>query len=430
MLKRYFIYGLISILFSITITSCGSSSNIGTSYPTVNSEASLRKPYVLLISLDGFRWDYVEKYKPQHLSNFIKNGVSAESLISTFPSKTFPNHYSIATGMYPENHGILSNTFYSNKKNKVYSIRNRETVTDGDFYRGTPIWMLADRNKMVTGSYFFVGSDVEIRGVRPTYSKDYDGKIKNETRVSQVLDWLALPKKQRPHLITMYFSDMDDTGHRYGPNNESEIKKALFNLDENLGDLFAGVKATGLPVNIIIVSDHGMAAMPTANLIPIETIQNDSLFLAIDNGSMVNIHPKDGVEIDAVFEYLKQNEGHYEVYKTEDTPGFEYLPKNKDWGAFQLIPYPGYYFSNEKNMMLLKQNNISTIGVHGFDSENKDMHGIFYANGPAFKKGYTIPSFQNIDIYPLICEVLGFEIPNNIDGTISNVQDALNPDND
>lgn len=430
MLKRYFIYGLISILFSITITSCGSSSNIGTSYPTVNSEASLHKPYVLLISLDGFRWDYVEKYKPQHLSNFIKNGVSAESLISTFPSKTFPNHYSIATGMYPENHGILSNTFYSNKKNKVYSIRNRETVTDGDFYGGTPIWMLADRNKMVTGSYFFVGSDVEIRGVRPTYSKDYDGKIKNETRVSQVLDWLALPKKQRPHLITMYFSDMDDTGHRYGPNNESEIKKALFNLDENLGDLFAGVKATGLPVNIIIVSDHGMAAMPTANLIPIESIQNDSLFLAIDNGSMVNIHPKDGVEIDAVFEYLKQNEGHYEVYKTEDTPGFEYLPKNKDWGAFQLIPDPGYYFSNEKNMMLLKQNNISTIGVHGFDSENKDMHGIFYANGPAFKKGYTIHSFQNIDIYPLICEILGFEIPNNIDGTISNVQDALNPDND
>lgn len=430
MLKRYFIYGLVSILFSITITSCGSGSKLGISTPTVNSKASLKKPYVLLISLDGFRWDYVEKYKPQHLSNFIKNGVSAESLISSFPSKTFPNHYSIATGMYPENHGILSNTFYSNKKNKVYSIRNRETVTDGDFYGGTPIWMLADRHHMVTASYFFVGSDVVIRGVRPTYSKDYDGKIKNEARISQTLDWLALPKKQRPHLITMYFSDMDDTGHRYGPNNESEIKKTLHDLDENLGVLFNGVKATGLPVNIIIVSDHGMAAVSTANLIPIETIQNDSLFLAIDNGSMVNIHPKDGVEIDAVFEYLKQKEDHYKVYKTENTPGFEYLPKNKDWGAFQLIPNSGYYFSNEKNIMLLKQNNISTIGVHGFDSENKDMHGIFYANGPAFKSGYIIPPFQNIDIYPLICEILGFEIPDNIDGTLSKVKDALKPDND
>ncbi|WP_317192713.1 alkaline phosphatase family protein [Gelidibacter pelagius] len=385
---------------------------------------------MLLISLDGFRWDYVNKYKPQHLSNFVENGVSAESLISTFPSKTFPNHYSIATGMYPDNHGILSNTFYSNKKQKVYSIRNREVVTDGDFYGGTPIWMLADRNNMVTASYFFVGSDVEIQGVRPTYSKDYDGKVKNETRISQVLEWLALPVKQRPHLITMYFSDMDDTGHRYGPNNEAELQKTLDSLDKNLGVLLTGVKASGLPVNIIIVSDHGMAAVATDHLIPIETVQNDSLFRSVDNGSIVNIHPNNDTEVDAVFQYLKEKEKHFKVYKTEDTPGFEYSPKNKDWGAIQLIPDSGYYFSNEKNIALLNQNNIKTIGVHGFDSDNRDMHGIFYTNGPAFKTEHTIPSFQNIDIYPLICDILGFEVPDNIDGTLSKVQDVLKPDND
>lgn len=430
MLKRHFIFGLVSILFSITIVSCGSSSNLGTPSPTVNSKASQKKPYVLLISLDGFRWDYVDKYKPQHLSNFVENGVSAESLISTFPSKTFPNHYSIATGMYPDNHGILSNTFYSNKKQKVYSIRNRDVVTDGDFYGGTPIWMLADRNNMVTASYFFVGSDVEIQGVRPTYSKDYDGKVKNETRISQVLEWLALPVKQRPHLITMYFSDMDDTGHRYGPNNEAELQKTLDSLDKNLGVLLTGVKASGLPVNIIIVSDHGMAAVATDHLIPIETVQNDSLFRSVDNGSIVNIHPNNATEVDAAFQYLKEKEKHFKVYKTEDTPGFEYTPKNKDWGAIQLIPDSGYYFSNEKNIALLNQNNIKTIGVHGFDSDNKDMHGIFYANGPAFKTGYSIPSFQNIDIYPLICDILGFEVPDNIDGTLSKVQDVLKPDND
>ncbi|MBA6151210.1 alkaline phosphatase family protein [Gelidibacter maritimus] len=430
MLKRIFIYSIFSVLLSLTIVSCGSSTNLGTPSPTVNSKASQKKPYVLLISLDGFRWDYVEKYKPQHLSNFVENGVSAKSLISTFPSKTFPNHYSIATGMYPDNHGIISNSFYSTKKDKIYSIRNREVVTDGDFYGGTPIWSLADRNSMVTASYFFVGSDVEIQGIRPSYSKDYDGKVKNETRISQVLEWLALPKKERPHLITMYFSDMDDTGHRYGPNNEAEIQKTLHSLDKNLGVLLTGLKASGLPINIIIVSDHGMAAQSTDKLIPIERIQNNDLFLAIDNGSMVNIHPKKDVETEVVLDYLKQKEDHFKVYKTEDTPGFEYTPKNKDWGAIQLIPDVGYYFSNAKNIALLNQNNIKTIGVHGFDSNDKDMHGIFYANGPAFKTGHTIPSFQNIDIYPLICDILGFEIPANIDGSLSIVQDILKPDND
>ncbi|RXJ50062.1 alkaline phosphatase family protein [Gelidibacter gilvus] len=425
MLKKYFIYGLISVLFSITITSCGSSSSLGVPAPTVNSKASQKKPYVLLISLDGFRWDYVEKYKPEHLTDFSKNGVSAASLISTFPSKTFPNHYSIATGMYPDNHGILSNSFYSHKKNTTYNIRNRQIVSDGDFYGGTPIWIQADKHDMVTASYFFVGSDANIQGVRPTYSKDYDGKIKNETRISQVLEWLALPEKQRPHLITMYFSDMDDTGHRYGPNNEVELQKTLASLDENLGVLLNGVKASGLPVNIIIVSDHGMAAVATDHLIPIETVQNDDLFRTVDNGSIVNIHPNDGIEADVVFQYLKEKEKHFKVYKTQETPGFEYTPKNKDWGDIQLIPDSDHYFSNEKNIALLNQNNIKTIGVHGFDSTNKDMHGIFYASGPAFKSGYEIPSFQNIDIYPLICDILGLEIPDSVDGKLSTLKGVL-----
>lgn len=426
-MKKYFIYSLVFLLASITVTSCGSSSQIAAHSPTVNSKASQKKPYVLLISLDGFRWDYVEKYAPPHLQKFIENGVSAESLISTYPSKTFPNHYSIATGMYPDNHGILSNTFYSTKKDKMYSIRNRDMVTDGTFYKGTPIWIQADKHHMVTASYFFVGSDVEIQGVRPTYSKDYDGKIKNETRIAQVLEWLTLPEKERPHLITMYFSDTDDTGHRFGPSNEAELQNTIKTLDEDLGVLLNGVKATGLPVNIIIVSDHGMADASTQHLIPIESVQNDSLFLAIDNGSIVNIHPKKGVEAAAVFKYLKEKEQHFKVYKTEDTPGFEYTPKNKDWGSFQLIPDSGYYFSNEKNIALLRQNNIRTIGVHGYDSSNKDMHGIFYANGPAFKTGYTIPSFKNIAVYPLICDILGLEIPKDIDGKLTTLQEVLKP---
>ena len=258
MVKINIIYRLILIIGTTTLLSCKSSSKLITSTPTINSKASLEKPYLILISLDGFRWDYVEKYKPPHISNFIKNGVKAESLIPSFPSKTFPNHYTIATGMYPDKHGIIGNSFYSNKKNVTYKINNREMVEDGTFYGGSPIWVQADKANMVSASYFFVGSEANIQGIKPTYYHIYDGNIKNDVRVAQALNWLTLPKKERPHIITMYFSDMDDIGHKYGPNNDEKLKKVLFDLDNNLGDLFKGIKATGLPTNIIIAYAYDM----------------------------------------------------------------------------------------------------------------------------------------------------------------------------
>ncbi|NNC35077.1 MAG: alkaline phosphatase family protein, partial [Croceitalea sp.] len=303
MKKRDFIKGLLLII-GLTLVSCSAGRSIGTASPTKNSKAALDKPYVILISLDGFRWDYVEKYKPPHLSNFIDMGVKAESLIPSFPSKTFPNHYTIATGMYPDNHGLLGNSFYSTQKKLKYSIGNREMVEDGTFYGGSPIWVQAAKAGMVTASYFFVGSEANIQGMHPTYYFKYDGATKNETRVTQVLDWLAMPAKKRPHMITMYFSDMDDVGHRFSPDNDALLEKALMNLDEQLGVLFEGVAATGLPVNMLIVSDHGMATLETTNFIALEDIANDSLFLATNNGALVNIYPRENISTDTVFQYL------------------------------------------------------------------------------------------------------------------------------
>jgi predicted AlkP superfamily pyrophosphatase or phosphodiesterase len=427
MMKKTIVYGIILIICICTLPSCKSNSNVTGSTPTINSKASLEKPYVILISLDGFRWDYVEKYQPPHLSTFINNGVKAQSLIPSFPSKTFPNHYTIATGMYPDQHGIIGNSFYSNEKKVTYNIGNREMVEDGTFYGGDPIWVQAERAHMVSASYFFVGSEAAIQGIRPSYYEIYDGKIENQKRVTQVIDWLGLPKKRRPHLITMYFSDMDDTGHKYGPRNDEELKKALFDLDENLGTLFKEAEATGLPINIIIVSDHGMTELSTSKMIPIESIENDELFLTINNGAIVNIHPKKDIDKDAVYNYLKQKEAHFKVYKTENTPGFEYTPKNKDWGTFQVLPDFGYYFSSRKRIASLHENNITTVGVHGYETKQKDMHGIFYANGPAFKNNYAIPSLKNIHIYPLICEILKLEIPSTIDGKLNQINSVLKP---
>lgn len=428
MFKKIFQYFLLIILSTLVLYSCKSTTSIANKVDatlTTNSEVSQNKPYVILISLDGFRWDYVEKYKPPHLTNFINNGTKAESLIPSFPSKTFPNHYTIATGMYPDKHGIIGNLFYNYKKDQTYSIGDRKTVEDGTFYGGTPIWVLADKAKMVTASFFFVGSEADVQGIRPTYYKRYDGRIQNEDRVKQAQEWLVMPPNERPHLITMYFSDMDGTGHRYGPSNEEKIYERLLELDTVLGQLFKGVDESELPVNIIIVSDHGMTNQLISKFIPIESLTNDKLFLTINNGAIVNIHPKDETQTDSVFNLLKSQEEHFKVYKTENTPGFEYTPKNRDWGTIQLIPDFGYYFSKTESIERHKKFNNTISGVHGFNPNFKDMHGIFYANGPAFKNDYTTPSVKNIHIYPLICEILGLEIPSDIDGKLIELQNIL-----
>ncbi|UWX54967.1 ectonucleotide pyrophosphatase/phosphodiesterase [Maribacter litopenaei] len=312
-------------LFLVLISSCKSS--IGTVYPPVkNSRESLDKPYVILVSLDGFRWDYVERFNPPFLKSFIQNGVKASSLIPSFPSKTFPNHYTIATGMYPDKHGIVGNSFYSHKKDRTYRIGNREFVEDGTFYNGTPLWIQAAKSGMLSASYFFVGSEANIQGIRPSYYKKYDASVKNEERVSEVLQWLSLPETKRPHLITMYFSDMDDVGHRFGPNGGAELKRTLMALDQNLKALYEGVQATKLSVDIIIVSDHGMANVPKERYIPVDPILNDSLYTVVDNGAILNIHLNNNLKEDSILLNLKQKENHFKVYKTTETPGFEYTP--------------------------------------------------------------------------------------------------------
>lgn len=417
---------IIILVFILTaVFSCNKKMSLVNSQVMFNSKEAMEKQYLILISLDGFRWDYADRFKPPNLNEFIKNGVKAESLIPSFPSKTFPNHYTIATGMYPENHGLLGNSYYSYEKNETYSLRKREIVQDGSWYGGTPIWVQAAKAGMVTASYFFVGSEADVQGIRPTYYHNYDGAVKNQARVDQAIEWLELPAEKRPHLITMYFSDMDDIGHRVGPNEDEALKNKLFDLDVILGGLFERAHQTGLAVNIIIVSDHGMTDVPIGNFIPVESIENDDLYLTVDNGAIVNIYPKDMGQTDAIYDTLKLKENHFSVYKIKDTPYFEYVPKNKNWGAIQILPDSSYYFSSIRSIGFRKSSSRNVFGQHGFDPEFKDMHAIFYANGAAFKEGYVTPSVKNIHIYPIMCKILGLQIPKNIDGDINQLNGIL-----
>lgn len=419
-------YLLVLIAFVILGSSCSRKlmrpKDAGTSAGF--SEVS-KKPYLILISLDGFRWDYVDRFKPVNLLKFIKHGVQAESLIPSFPSKTFPNHYTIATGMYPDNNGILGNLFYSYKNKATYSISNKTMVADGSYYGGTPIWVQAGKKGIVTASYFFPGTEAIIEGYRPDYYKEYDGSIKNEVRVAQAIKWLQLPEKERPHFMTLYFSDMDDMGHRYGSNADSVLRTTLKDLDIVLGSLFSQIKQLAFPVNIIIVSDHGMTDVPNEKYIAIEQVENQEQYFIINSGALLSIHLKDSSQTEAIYNSLKNKENHFKVYKTKDTPEFEEVPKNKDWGAIQVVPEIGYYFTTEKSITSMISSGQKVSGVHGYDPEFNDMHGIFYANGPAFKKGYKMASVKNIHVYPLMCKILGLEIPKNIDGKLEKIEKSL-----
>lgn len=375
-----------------------------------NSKKQQKKPYVILISADGFRYDYAKKYQANNILELGKNNVQASSMIPSFPTVTFPNHYTLATGLYPAHHGLVGNSFYDPLKDDSYSMADKEKVRDGSWYGGTPLWVLAEQQRMISASLFWVGSEAAIKGIRPTYYYNYTEKINIPERIKIVMDWLNLPEERRPHFITFYLSEPDHSGHRYGPD-AIQTQAAVNRVDSIIFELTKAVETTGLPVNFILVSDHGMTAVDRENAIEIPQFMDRDKFIIPSIGTMVNIHAKDKADVIPLYERLKRQEKDYQVYLKADVPEhFHYGEKDDKMnrlGDVLMIPEWPKVFSNKK----------PGIGYHGFDPYKvKDMHAIFYAWGPAFKKGIEIPSFENVHIYPLIAEILGLNYTEKIDG--------------
>ena len=252
-------------------------------------------PFVLLISLDGYRHDYNELYSPPTLKKFAQQGVSAQSLIPSFPSKTFPNHLTIVTGLYPGNHGIVSNNFYSPQLKKNYRMKDKDSILNADFYSGTPLWSLASLNKMVSAVYFWPGSEAPIAGHFPSYYKRYKHSTPHIKRINKIIEWLKLPLRRRPHYLSLYLSDVDSAGHRYGPRSK-EVKKAVLKVDASLKFLFDKISYFKEELNIIIVSDHGMTLFDKSK--KINVAQNPSLkkfmrsFRIMGQGSVMFLYYK------------------------------------------------------------------------------------------------------------------------------------------
>jgi hypothetical protein len=383
-----------------------------------NDKSQLNKPYVILISADGFRADFTELYDATFLKSVAQNGVRAKFMTPSFPSLTFPNHYSIVTGMYPAHHGLVDNTYFDKASGQQYSMGNKKMVGEGKWYGGTPLWVLAEKQKMLSASFYWVASEADIQNTRPTYYYIYNEKIDIATRIQAVKDWLSLPEDQRPHIITFYFPQVDHEAHTYGPN-DIHVAAAVKFVDSSVNALQASLATLNLPINYIFVSDHGMTKVDVDNTIGMPK--------AIDTGAMrvpwgdalIHVYAKDATKLESTYEELKKDTS-ISVYKLDETPDYWHYKKSDDLfnrlGDLILVPHlpRPFNFSTRK----------TTLGKHGFDNHHPDMRATFMAWGPAFKKGLNIDGFENVNVYPIVAKILGLEYDEKtIDGKLN----VLNP---
>lgn len=376
----------------------------------INSPEQIQKPYLILISADGFRHDYFEKYKPEFLLNMKNKGVWAEYMAPSFPSSTFPNHYTLVTGMVPAHHGVVGNSMYDRETGERFSLRNKKAVTDAKWYGGIPLWSLAESQNLLTACFFWPGSEAPINGYYPTYYYPYSEDKTIEDRISRVVDWLQLPEEERPHFITFYFPDIDHAGHEFGPDT-AETEAAVKFVDNSVKALVEAVQKTELPVNFIFLSDHGMTSIDTENPLRLPKI-NPELMEVSSSGTYVGIYVKDKSKTEEEFAYFEKNTSpHYKVYLKEDIPEKYVFSAKHDFhnriGDIVLIAEAPYYFTN----------NIPRPGGHGYHPDDcPDMNTIFMAWGPDILESKKIEPFQNTHVFPLMAELLQLEYNHSIDG--------------
>ncbi len=371
----------------------------------VNSPEQQNKPYVILVSADGFRYDYAEKYNAQNLLRLSSQGVSASSMTPSFPSLTFPNHYTIATGLYPAHHGLVDNNFWDPARQRKYSMGNKKESYDSSWYGGTPLWVLAEHQQMLSASFYWVGSEVAVQGVRPTYYYNYTEAIPMDERLIAVKDWLQLPADKRPHIITFYFPEVDHAGHDHGPDSK-EVEEAVHFVDASMGRMQSMLDSLNLPVNLIFVSDHGMVGVDTVNTLKLPVVDTNQVVMS-PSDVLIHIYAKDPSYIQPTYEKLKAQATDYDVYLATETPSHWHYGASDDQykriGDIVIVPrYPKIFAWGTRRVF---------PGRHGYDPRLvKEMQATFMAWGPQFKKGKQIGSFENVHIYELVARLLGLKI--------------------
>ena len=380
---------------------------------------------LILVSIDGFRWDYLDRFKPPTLTQLATGGVRADGLIPQFPSKTFPNHYTIVTGLTLAHHGIISNNIRDKEIPGEFTLSNREVQKDPRWWGGEPIWNTAERQGRKSAAMFWPGSEVVIGGRRGTYWMPYDDDMPHAERVKRILDWLRLPEEQRPSFLTLYFSDVDNAGHDRGPDSE-DVRNAVMRVDRSLGDLVAGVKQIGIDdrVNYVIVSDHGMSSLSPDRMIVLDDYIDVDPSDVIDWSPVLGITPKDG-NVDKIYNALKDRHPALAVYRANEIPAEYGLTWNPRLPAIFAIAEDGWLITSKREVRRWGQpDRHAPGGTHGYDARLPSMHGLFIASGPRIKSGMRVKAFENIHIYDFMCAVLGLQPAKN-DGDPSVTRDML-----
>ena len=389
------------ITFAITINSCC-------------GEGQQKRNLTIVVSLDAFRWDYPTIYNTPWLDSIAANGVAA-TMVPSYPSSTFPNHFTLATGLVPDHHGIVNSQFWAPEKGELFSMGDSATRYNPYYFGGEPIWVTAKKQGVKSASIYWVGSDVAIQGLYPDYYLRWDNepRLTYPQRVEEALRIAKLPESERPSLLMVYFDEPDWTTHHYGPIAE-ESKAVIEELDSLMGILYRGLKELDYGVNLIVTSDHGMTEISDEKFISIEQTVNPDWVERIVSTNPTSIFCKEGCR-DSLFEQLSKVK-HISVWRKEEVPAHLNYGSSNHLGDIIVAPDLGWQFATTPRGL---------NGAHGYDINEPDMQIIFRACGPDFKRGYTLPhSFSNVDLYSILAELLKIE-PAKTDGSLDKVQELF-----
>ncbi len=377
----------------------------------LNSCAQQKERYVVVLSVDGFRWDYPERAHTPTLDSLAKVGVRS-TFRPSYPSNTFPNHYSMATGLHPDHHGLVNNTFYAEDIDSIYSIGNRYAVANPHFYGGEPIWNTAQKQGVKAASFYWVGSETAIQGMQPSIWKPFDDSVPFINRADSVISWLKLPEEIRPHLIMWYYEEPDAIAHYAGPDSSATLN-LVEDIDLVLNHFFTQARELDIfeQIDFVVLSDHGMATYYPENYVNLnDYLPRDSFHFAFD-GVPTTLYPKEGYTEKAM-EILK-TVPHVTAYRKGDIPEKYIYGTHPRIGEIVVMPDIGTYLH-------FRANSRSYFGAtHGYDNFAPEMQAIFYAAGPSFKKGVETPPMANVNLYLLIARLLGIEpAPNDGDDAV------------
>ncbi|WP_445143945.1 alkaline phosphatase family protein [Dyella sp. Tek66A03] len=404
---------------------CATQPTPAPSAPTVTKAKPAVTP-LLLISIDGYRNDYIERGLSPTLSNLAKDGVHATGMQPSFPSLTFPNHYTLVTGLRPDHHGIVNNTMVDPVLGK-FSLSNRDAVGNGRWWdQGMPLWITASQHGLKSATMFWPGSEADIHGQHPDFWKPYDGKVSPDQRVDQILAWLDLPADQRPTFLTLYFDEVDHTGHTYGPDSP-QVDDALRDTDAALTRLVQGLKQRGLfgHINMIVLADHGMASAPTQNSILLDKVIPLTRVDVVSLGVLAGLNPTPGHDFAKIEAQLEKPHRHMTCWDKSRVPAR--LVYGSSPRVPQLLCLADVGWRITTTDYVAKKKGKSSLGEHGYDNESPLMQALFVAHGPAFRQDATVASFPNVDVYPLMTHLLDLPAAAN-DGDYQAVKDMLKPE--